>query len=112
MAEDGEAVPDAAKEGHGMMQSSGRARTATGGSGASRTNKVLRSVFQSENLVLEPPTSMNNDVVMHRLEHQLSTMQANSFSIYTRQYDVLTGVKKNRADPAKIETAEASYVNS
>mmetsp|Transcript_105051 Transcript_105051/g.165825 ORF Transcript_105051/g.165825 Transcript_105051/m.165825 type:complete len:255 (-) Transcript_105051:119-883(-) len=75
-------------------------------------NEARKPLRQPEALVLEPPPSLESKVVIDRLEAQRVTMQANSFGVYSKNFDITSGAKKQRMDPAAVRRAESTYVSS
>lgn len=112
MASDGEAAgADVASLRPASRSATGQHSKKEGGANAfGVTSKGLRQA-QAEELTLEPPPSLHRDVVMHRLEGQLSTFHANSFGNYVKEFDITSGDKKQRMDPAAMRKAETTYVS-
>jgi hypothetical protein len=72
----------------------------------------LKRQAAAEDLVLEPPPSLKKEVVMHRLEAVGQAHESNSFGNYAKEFDITTGNKKQRMDPAAMRNAETSYILS
>jgi len=65
-----------------------------------------------EELTLQPPSSMESKVIMHRLKAAGEKVHDNSFGNYAKDVDIATGTCKQRMDPATIMNAETAYVTS
>eukprot|EP00927_Polykrikos_kofoidii_P065952 TRINITY_DN61640_c0_g1_i1.p1 TRINITY_DN61640_c0_g1~~TRINITY_DN61640_c0_g1_i1.p1 ORF type:complete len:716 (-),score=164.02 TRINITY_DN61640_c0_g1_i1:137-2284(-) len=52
----------------------------------------------------------DSKMVLDRVELQRRSAQQKSFRVYTKEYDVLTGVKKQRMDPEKLAASEAVVI--
>jgi len=63
-------------------------------------------------LIIEPPGRLDDEVVLGRLEEHLTQFQANSFAEYVQQFDISSGVRKQRMDPTQMRRAESNYVSS
>mmetsp|Transcript_114954 Transcript_114954/g.199277 ORF Transcript_114954/g.199277 Transcript_114954/m.199277 type:complete len:670 (-) Transcript_114954:48-2057(-) len=59
----------------------------------------------------EPPITVKNDVVLYRLQDQLTCFHANSFGVYMKEFDITSGYKKQRMDPVAMRGAESDYVD-
>jgi len=66
----------------------------------------------AEDLVLEPPPRLQNDVVMQRLEAVSECIFTNSFESWVKDFDITSGDKKQRMDEAQVRKAETTYVRS
>jgi len=75
------------------------------------SSRALR-VAVAEELILEPPPRLQNNVVMHRLEAAGEMAYANSFGNWVKEFDITSGVKKMRMDDAAVRKAETTYVKS
>jgi len=64
----------------------------------------------SETLILEPPSSISNKVILNRLETTSKAFRAHSFAIYMKEYDVFTGIKKQRFDEKRLRDEEDAYL--
>ena len=73
---------------------------------------MLRPVTGMQLMEVEPPTSLLNSVVLHRLTAAGETFHANSFGNYVKDYDITNGEKKQRMCPDEQYEAEASYITS
>lgn len=63
-------------------------------------------------IVMEPPASLSNAVVLHRLEDHVVHFHQKSFGSYVKQFDISSGQKKHRMDPGSMRNAEDAYVSS
>mmetsp|Transcript_120630 Transcript_120630/g.375032 ORF Transcript_120630/g.375032 Transcript_120630/m.375032 type:complete len:645 (+) Transcript_120630:56-1990(+) len=61
---------------------------------------------------IDPPGSIKNSAVMRRLEQQREACQKQSFDEYSKEYDLATGLKKQRLDPARIAGEENGYLET
>lgn len=59
---------------------------------------------------MDPPSSLESEVVMHRFEEQMQTFNQQSFGVYMKEYDIYTGSVKQRMDTTMLRNAEAGYV--
>merc|ERR1719454_2859517 len=74
-----------------------------------QAEKKTIKTYKTE-LVLQPPQSLKNAVVLNRLNEHLVHYNARSFSNYSKDFDISTGVKKQRMDPSAMRRAENNYV--
>lgn len=93
------------KANHTSSQNLGKSITQFG------QRQALREAV-AEEMMLEPPPSLQKDVVMRRLEAVGETFQINSFGNYVKEFDITSGQKKQRMDPAVMRNAETSYIKS
>lgn len=65
-----------------------------------------------ELISLQPPQRLDGDVIMQRLKTTRRLFQEKSFGEYMKEYDILTGKKKQRADAQRLKKDELAYVKS
>mmetsp|Transcript_2697 Transcript_2697/g.6886 ORF Transcript_2697/g.6886 Transcript_2697/m.6886 type:complete len:746 (-) Transcript_2697:49-2286(-) len=66
--------------------------------------------IKGEVIGLEPPPRLSGKVVSQRLEGHIKMFQKQSFAIYMKEHDILTGFKKNISDPRRLRDEEDAYV--
>lgn len=71
-----------------------------------------KSLLPRTEISLEPPASLKNATVIHRLEDHLAKYNSRSFGAYAKTHDVTSGKKKHRMDPAAMRRAENAYIAS
>eukprot|EP00931_Biecheleriopsis_adriatica_P085830 TRINITY_DN60618_c0_g1_i1.p1 TRINITY_DN60618_c0_g1~~TRINITY_DN60618_c0_g1_i1.p1 ORF type:complete len:689 (+),score=153.46 TRINITY_DN60618_c0_g1_i1:49-2115(+) len=64
----------------------------------------------SETLILEPPSSLSNKVILNRLENEARAFQSQSFALYMKDHDVFTGTKKLRFNEKRLKDEEDAYL--
>jgi len=66
--------------------------------------------WSQKDVCLEPPKSISNEKVLERLQTQLETCQQGSFGEYMRNFDILTGQRKQHFSDKRLRIEEAAYV--
>jgi len=66
--------------------------------------------IKGEVISLDPPPRLNGKVVLQRLDGHMKMFQKQSFAIYMKEHDILTGFKKNTSDPKRLRDEEDAYV--
>eukprot|EP00747_Dinoflagellata_sp_TGD_P168576 gnl/TRDRNA2_/TRDRNA2_195274_c0_seq1.p1 gnl/TRDRNA2_/TRDRNA2_195274_c0~~gnl/TRDRNA2_/TRDRNA2_195274_c0_seq1.p1 ORF type:complete len:774 (-),score=173.87 gnl/TRDRNA2_/TRDRNA2_195274_c0_seq1:168-2432(-) len=79
------------------------------GFGAQRV-QVARGKTSSEKICMEPPEHLDDNTVMTRLVSQADAFKKQTFGEYVREYDILTGLKKNCIDGEKLKNEEKRYL--
>jgi hypothetical protein len=79
---------------------------------ASALASEKKTIKHKTDILLQPPASLKNAVVIDRLNDHLAHFNKHAFSNYSKEYDIGTGVKKQRMDPAAMRRAENNYVAS
>lgn len=65
---------------------------------------------RGEVINLDPPQRLSTRLALQRLEAQEKAFQKQSFAIYMKEHDVLTGIKKTRFDEKRLMDEEDAYV--
>lgn len=63
-----------------------------------------------KHLYLEPPQSISNEKVLERIQTQLETCRDASFGVYMKNFDILTGQRKQIFSDKRLFKEEATYV--
>lgn len=71
--------------------------------------------FQSQRVMqdtisLGPPPHVSGKLAMHRLEDQKKGFNRQSFALYMKEYDILSGKRKVPVDPKRLEEDETTYL--
>jgi len=81
-------------------------------SGNSLGSTLKRPYVCKTEFTMQPPASLKNAVVLNRLDEHIHTFHSNSFAVYSKEYDIASGIRKHRMDPAQMRRAENNYVSS
>jgi len=109
---EGETTMEGQNTGLSASFKSGHSSQRTPGLQASSRLWMLRPVTGMQLMEVVPPTSLLNDVVLHRLTAAGETFHANSFGNYVKDYDITSGEKKLRMCPEEQFQAEDTYVTT
>lgn len=61
---------------------------------------------------MDPPKRLENQVVFRRLDQQRQGIKQRSFEVYKKDYDLTTGLRKQRLNDESIRQEEFAYVES
>jgi len=79
-------------------------------SSSGKPRDAMQVADSAEKLWLEPPRNVSSKVILQRLDDQKTSFRKTTFSAYTKEYDVMTGVLRVRFDEARLRREENAYL--
>lgn len=81
-----------------------------GRSGLNMSSSGILPRLGSETLALEPPSTLSGKVIDARMDKSSKAAKSHSFALYLKEYDVFSGIKKQRLPAKGLRDEENAYL--